>query len=174
MADAKQVVAGQVMASMSSYPSREALLSALECGSYETKFGKRRGKKLTLLNDQLPLEQHHEMILREANNELRKTFLELVQDDLQEKELFRIEGDAPVAVSFESIEALPEIYQIDVLTHFKASESALKKHAKELNKSQGFLAREQLTEAQLSKLGAISIPEDDDSDADEDEADDKD
>ena len=169
--DAKKLVSEQVLASMSSYPGREALLSALECGAYDKKLGKRRGKTLTLLDEELSLEEHHAIILREANKELRNAFHELVQDDLETKDRYRLEGERPVLVNYDTADSMPSAYQLDLAHHFKTSEAALKKHARELNQSQGFLTREQLNAAQLALLASPAAETAEDNDQDDDDED---
>ena len=179
--DAKKLVAEQVMSSMSSYPGREALLSALECGPYDKKFGKKRGKSLTLLNEQLSLEEHHAMILQEASRELRGSYHELLQDELEARPRYRLNGDQPVLVNFETPESLPADWQLDLLKVFKTPESTLKKQARELILAQAFLTKEQLSPAQLAALAAATAAGlgagegDDEAEADDDDdEDDKD
>lgn len=172
--DAKKIISAQVLSSLSSLPSKEALLSALECGAYDKKFGKRRGKILTLLNEELPLEQVAAMVLNEANAELRKGFLEYVQDDLAANEYCTVIDSIPRRVSAERIEELPEAYQIDVLVQYKLTETALKKLARELNAQQGYLTAAQLTLEQRQKLTADETTNDyDDEDEGEGEGEDE-
>jgi len=168
--DARKLVAEQVMGSMTSYPGREALLSALECGPYERKFGKKRGKTLTLLNEQLPLEAHHAMILEEARRELSKSLHELVQDELDARPLYQLKGDRPVSVDFETPEAMPSEWQPDMVRFFRTPEAALKKHARELVQGQNFLTHEQLNPTQLAALASTpeAAEEDDDTEENED------
>jgi len=166
--DARKLIAEQVMKFMTSQPGREALLSALECGPYERKFGKKRGKVLTLLDEQLPLDAHHAMILQEANREFSTQIHELVQDDLEARPRYRIEGDRAVLLNFDTPEALPPEWLPDILEAFRTPESALKKQLRELIQAGKFLSHDQLNEAQIASLSEPSTTEDD-TDTEEDE-----
>jgi len=167
--DARKLVAEQVMKSMTSQPGRESLLSALECGPYERKFGKKRGKTLTLLNEQLPLDQHHGMILQEANRELATQVHELVQDELEARPRYRVEGERAVLVTFETPESLPSGWRPDILDAFRTPESALKKQLRELIQAGNYLSHDQLSQAQVASLSQPATTPEDDTDTEEDE-----
>jgi hypothetical protein len=167
--EARKLVADQVMSSTGSYPGREALLSALECGPYERKFGKRRGKTLTMLDEALPLEAHHAMILNEAGRELRNSLHELVQDELEARPRYRLEAERPVPVSFATPEALPVEWHPELSQFLKTSETALKKHARELIQASAWLSHDQLTPAQLGLLAEPAEEVDEESEGEEEE-----
>lgn len=166
---ARKLVAEQVMASMSSYPGREALLSALECGPYEKKFGKRRGKTLTLLDENLPLEAHHAMILNEAGRELRNALHELVQDELEARPRFQVEGERPQPVVFPTPEALPVEWHPELAQFFRTPESGLKKHARELIAARAWLTQDQLSPAQVAQLAEPAADAEADDEGDDEE-----